>query len=123
MTITGIHHVQITIPVGQEVAARQFYCELLGLPEIPRPESIQAHGGFWVQAGDRSLHIGTEDGVNRHATRAHIAYQVDDLDTWRTRFTAEGIAFAEDIPLPGFDRIKCHDPFGNQIEFIQELTS
>jgi len=123
MTITGIHHVQITIPVGQEAAARQFYCGLLGLPEIPKPESIQAHGGFWVQAGDRSLHIGTEDGVNRHATKAHIAYQVDNLNTWRTRFTAEGITFAEDIPLPGFDRIKCHDPFGNQLEFIQELTS
>ena len=32
--LSNIHHVQITIPVGKENAARDFYCKILGLKEI-----------------------------------------------------------------------------------------
>jgi catechol 2,3-dioxygenase-like lactoylglutathione lyase family enzyme len=36
--IHAIHHVQITIPRGAEDEARTFYCDLLGLPEIEKPD-------------------------------------------------------------------------------------
>lgn len=69
--ITGIHHVQITIAPTEETAARDFYCGVLDLPEIEKPDSLKGRGGLWLQVGDRQLHIGVEDGVDRTRTKAH----------------------------------------------------
>jgi len=121
--ILRIHHALITIPPEAEAQARQFYCEVLGLPEIPRPASLQGLGGFWVQVGDRELHVGTESGVERHATKAHLAYQVDELACWRSRLSAAGIVIQESIPIPGYARFECRDPFGNLLEFTQALPA
>lgn len=121
MTIVGIHHVQITIPKGAEEAARAFYCGALGLPEVEKPDSLKGRGGFWVQAGDRQVHIGVEDGVERARTKAHVAYQVNDLAAWRAKLEAAGARMAESVPIPGFDRFECRDPFDNRMEFIQPL--
>ncbi len=83
--IVGIDHVQITIPKGREAEARAraFYCGLLGLCEVEKPDSLKLRGGFWLAVGDRQLHVGTEDGVDRRATTAHVAYAVDDIEVWR----------------------------------------
>ncbi len=81
--ITGIHHVQLTIPIGAEREAKAFYCEFLGLREIEKPESLKGRGGFWLQVGDRSVHVGAEDDVERQKTKAHIAYAVTDLGHWK----------------------------------------
>lgn len=67
--ISGIHHAQITIPAGKEEEARAFYCGVLQLEEIPKPESLMHRGGFWVRVGNRQLHIGTENGVDRTLTK------------------------------------------------------
>ena len=122
MPIKGLHHAQITIPRGAEQQGRQFYCELLGLPEIEKPQSLQGRGGFWLQAGDRQVHVGTEDGVDRQATKAHLAYEVDDIQAWRNLFQAQGIAILEGVPIPGYARFEIRDPFGNRMEFIQSLA-
>ncbi|NLX09885.1 MAG: GNAT family N-acetyltransferase [Chloroflexi bacterium] len=119
--VTRLHHVQITIPRGSEDEARRFYCEFLGLPEIEKPESLRGRGGFWAQLGAQQLHVGTEDGVERHATKAHLAYQVDDLAAWRARLDAHGFTPLESVPIPGYDRLEFRDPFGNRIELIQPL--
>ena len=119
--INGIHHVQITISSADEAAARGFYVDLLGLPEVEKPDSLKGRGGFWVQAGDRQLHVGVEEGVDRRRTKAHVAYQVSDLPAWRERLGSAGIPALESVPIPGFDRFECRDPFGNRLEFIQPL--
>ena len=77
--IIAIHHVQITVAPDEETAARRFYCEVLGLPEVDKPDSLRGRGGFWVQLGAHQLHVGVESGVDRTRTKAHVAYQVDDL--------------------------------------------
>ena len=117
--IRGIHHVQLTVPSGAEEEARRFYCRLLGLPEIQKPASLTGRGGLWLQVGDRQVHIGVEDGVNRYGTKAHIAYEVCDLEGWKRKVAALGIEVIESIPLPGHDRFEFRDPFGNRVEFIQ----
>lgn len=119
--ISGIHHVQITIAPAEEAAARAFYCGALGLAEIEKPESLKGRGGFWVQAGDRQLHIGIEEGIDRFRTKAHVAYQVDDLAAWGKRLAAVGVVAVESVPIPGYERFECRDPFGNRLEFIQAL--
>ena len=65
MTILGLHHAQITIPRGTEAQGRKFYCDLLGLPEIEKPASLQGRGGFWLQVGSQQVHVGIEDGIER----------------------------------------------------------
>lgn len=77
--IKGLHHIQITIPKGTENEAKNFYCDVLGLKEIEKPDSLKGRGGFWLTVGDKDIHVGTEDGFDRTKTKAHIAYEVDDL--------------------------------------------
>ena len=120
-SVIGLHHAQITIPRDAEESARQFYCHLLGLQEIEKPEALQERGGFWLQVGDRQVHVGTEDGINRSTTKAHLAYQVDDVDAWQHLLEAHGIHVLDSILIPGFRRFEFRDPFGNRVEFIQPV--
>lgn len=55
--IIGLHHVQITIPPNAEEEAREFYCSTLSLLEIEKSNSLKKRGGFWIQVGDREVHI------------------------------------------------------------------
>ena len=119
LMITAIHHGQITIPPGGESEARAFYCGLLGLAEIAKPESLAGRGGFWLAVGERSVHVGVEEGVDRSRTKAHVAYEVADLAAMRQKLTAAGVEVIEGIPIPGHDRLELRDPFGNRLELIQ----
>jgi catechol 2,3-dioxygenase-like lactoylglutathione lyase family enzyme len=112
--ITGIHHIQITVSAEDERAARTFYCGTLGLPEVEKPDSLKGRGGFWLQVGDRQLHVGVEEGIDRSRTKAHVAYQVDDLAAWRERLAAAGMVALESVPIPGFDRFECRDRYERQ---------
>ena len=123
MAITRLHHLQISVPVGAEDAARAFYCGVLGLTEIEKPAALKGRGGLWLQLGDLQLHIGVEDGVERAATRAHLAYEVDDLAALRERLAAHNLAVLESVAIPGYARFETRDPFGNRIEFIQPLRA
>lgn len=117
--ITRIHHAQVSIPKDAEAEARKFYCDLLGLREIEKPDSLKGRGGLWVEIGGHQIHFGVEDGIDRRATRAHIAYEVIDLAFWKNTFAREGIEALDGIPIPGWDRFEFRDPFGNRIEFLQ----
>jgi len=119
--IRRINHVQITIPPGSEQQARAFYCGVLGLREIAKPESLAGRGGFWLELADQQIHVGTEDGVDRYLTKAHIAYEVGDVAYWRERLAARGAQIGDSVPIPGFERFETRDPFGNRIEFIQPI--
>jgi catechol 2,3-dioxygenase-like lactoylglutathione lyase family enzyme len=116
--IIGIDHVQITVPANAVAEARAFYCELLGLREVKKPAALQGRGGFWLQVGDRHVHVGTEEGVARQATKAHVAYAVTEVAGWRARLAAAGVEILDGIPLPGHDRFEFRDPFGNRVELI-----
>jgi putative intracellular protease/amidase/catechol 2,3-dioxygenase-like lactoylglutathione lyase family enzyme len=117
--IRGINHVQLTVPRGAEEEAPHFYCQTLGLPEIEKPAILAGRGGLWLQVGDRQVHIGVEDGVDRRFTKAHVAYEVVDLSGWKAKLTVLGIEVEESIPIPGYDRFEFRDPFGNRVEFME----
>jgi catechol 2,3-dioxygenase-like lactoylglutathione lyase family enzyme len=119
--ILAIHHVQITVPKGAEAQVRAFYCGTLGLIEFEKPEELKARGGLWLQVGDRQVHVGVEEGGDRRATKAHVAYAVDDLEFWRTRLSNQGIRIEGGIPIPGYARFEFRDPFGNRVEMIQRF--
>ena len=117
--LLGVHHAQITIPKGAEDTAREFYCVLLGLPEVPKPESLQGRGGFWLQLGSFQVHVGTEDDFDRTLTKAHVAYEVRGLDAWREKLIRYGTTILDGVPIPGLNRFEFRDPFGNRVEFLE----
>ncbi len=119
--ILKVHHAQITIPKDAEDLAREFYCQLLGLREIPKPEALQGRGGLWLEVGAFQIHIGTEDGCSRTKTKAHVAYEVENLNAWREKLEEREIEILEGVPIPNYSRFEFRDPFGNRVEFLERL--
>jgi catechol 2,3-dioxygenase-like lactoylglutathione lyase family enzyme len=119
--ILGMHHVQITVPIAMEATAIRFYTDVLSLQRIDKPDALKHRGGTWFQLGEQQLHLGIEDGISRRASKAHVAYLVDDLNYWRKRLTENEVTPIESIPIPGYNRFEARDPFGNRIEFIQRV--
>lgn len=117
--IRRVHHIQITIPPNCEDQARDFYCRLLELQEIPKPEVLAGRGGIWLRLRDFEVHLGVESDPPGGRSKGHIAYEVENLETWRAELTAAGVQFMEDTPLPKWHRIKFRDPFGNLIELLE----
>ena len=119
--ILGVQHVQITIPKGAENSAREFYCGILGLTEVPKPEPLLNRGGFWLQVGAFQVHVGTEDGVESADSKAHVAYEVEDLEAWRAKLELSNVSILDGIPIPHYRRFEFRDPFGNRVEFLERL--
>ena len=119
--IIGLHHAQITIPKGNEEAGKDFYCKVLGLKEISKPSALQGRGGFWLQVGSQEVHVGTEDGFNRRTTKAHLAYEVEDISYWRNVLMENEIEILDSVPIPNYERFEFRDPFGNRVEMIQPI--
>ncbi len=117
MSIVGLDHVQVAITPGGEAAARAFYGETLGMPELDKPASLAERGGVWFACGAQQLHCGVEEQVA--PSRRHPALLTDDLDGLRIRLEEAGFPTAIDAALPGFRRFFTRDPFGNRIEVLQ----
>jgi catechol 2,3-dioxygenase-like lactoylglutathione lyase family enzyme len=113
--ILGLHHVQIAAPPGCEDEARRFFGELLGLEELPKPESLAGRGGVWFRAGAQELHVGVEAGFSP-ARKAHPAFAVADVAALRARLEAAGVATEDAPPIPGLARFYVADPWGNRVE-------
>ncbi len=122
-SLISVHHAQVSIPRGAEDQARDFYAGVLGLRELEKPLALQGRGGFWLGLGEFQIHFGVEDGVDRSATKAHLAYQVSGLEEWRARLAAAGIVAQDGVPIPGYRRFEFRDPFGNRVEFLESSPS
>jgi len=118
MSIQNIDHVQLAMPPGREEEAREFYCGLLGIPEVPKPQSLAASGGAWFERGSLKVHLGVEVDFSP-AKKAHPAFQVTGLDDLRAKLERAGSEILPDDRLPGFDRFFTKDPFGNRLEFLE----
>jgi hypothetical protein len=46
---------------------------------------------------------------------------VTDLKAWREKLTRYGCEPVDGIPIPGLDRFEFRDPFGNRVEFLEEV--
>ena len=51
MAVERLHHVQLAMPEGGEVRAREFYEGLLGIPEVPKPLAPQGAAAAGSSAG------------------------------------------------------------------------
>ena len=120
-SVVGLNHLQIEAPAGCEQAARAFFGDLLGLPEIAKPATLQGRGGVWFACGAQQIHIGV---VARFEPRrkGHPALEVRGLDAWRARLAAANVPITEDEPLPGWNRFYIADPWGNRVELLERAN-
>lgn len=116
--ITGLDHVQIEAPAGCEEAARQFFAEVLGLPELQKPAPLAVRGGAWFGLPDgRQLHIGvTADFSPRH--KGHPALRCTDLGQVMARLQQCGVPYQTDDDA-GVPRLYLRDPWGNRLEIVE----
>lgn len=119
MAILGLDHLQIAIPAGGEDKAREFYGNLLGLQEVPKPATLSP-SGCWFEGGGANLHAGIDPQFTP-ATKAHPAFLVDDLAGLREALEEAGFTTQDDKPLEGYERFFTSDPFGNRVELMQKV--
>jgi catechol 2,3-dioxygenase-like lactoylglutathione lyase family enzyme len=115
---THIDHVQLAMPQGKEASARAFYCDVLGMIELEKPEALKARGGAWFSSGPVQIHLGVEDDF-RPAKNAHPALAIHGGSVVRQKLAQSGFAVRDDDMIPGTKRFFTDDCFGNRIEFIE----
>ncbi len=122
-----LHHIQISMPRGQEAEARRFYVEGLGMSEASKPPALAGRGGCWFRALDAGtvvaeVHLGVEDEFIP-AKKAHPGLVCDSLQEWETlagRLDSMGydLSWAERETFEGYLRFHVRDGFGNRLEIM-----
>lgn len=115
--ITGLHHVQLAMPVAGENRARGFYGEILDIPEREKPVHLQGKGGCWFEKQNVRVHLGIE-GDFRPAQKAHPAFQTSDFHNLMEKLKNAGYLIQSADAIDHHARFFVNDPFGNRIEFI-----
>lgn len=118
MQVVRLDHVQLAMPPGGEERARAFFCDALGIPEVPKPPELARRGGCWFERGALKIHLGVEADF-RAARKAHPALLVEDLPQLIAKLERLGYAVKKDEPLEGYQRVYVDDPFGNRIELLE----
>jgi len=121
-----VHHVNVTVPRSLENEAKRFYGDVMGMTEVPKPESSRGRGGAWYQLGPVQLHLSVEDGAGYGAgenlSKRHVCYTVDDLTEAEERFRQAGVEILpDDLPIQGWRRFYVRDPGGNRLEIAQSV--
>ena len=114
-----IDHVLLAMPAGGETRARGFYCLLLGMRELEKPQNLAERGGCWFSNGAVDIHLGVEPDFSP-ARKAHPAFRVSAIKKLAAELHAAGHSVGWDTSIASLDRFFTNDPFGNRIEFIAE---
>ncbi len=114
----GLDHIQIAIPVGSEEVAKAFYDDVIGMNEMPKPESLKGRGGCWFHCGQHEIHLGVEDPFTP-AKKAHPGIIVKNLEALKSKLQKLNLELFEAEPIEGRSRFHVLDPFGNRLEFLE----
>ncbi len=116
----GIHHASLI--VADTARALAFYRDVLGLPELARPDL--PFPGAWLAAGDQQIHLlelpnpDPVDGRPEHGGRdRHVAFSVSGLEAIRQRLEAASVAYT--MSRSGRPALFVRDPDGNAMELME----
>lgn len=117
MRVFGLDHVNIAGPFDLLERVRDFYVDVLGLTDGPRPQFRRR--GFWLYAGELPIiHLSESDRATA-ATSAldHFALACEGFDEMIARLSAREIAFEVDPAREGKRaQIFVKDPAGITLE-------
>src|SRR5689334_23896657 len=128
MNLEGfIHHVSVCVTDLER--SRQFYGEVLGLRELPRPD-LGFPGAWYEVGGSQQLHLlvhpasKTRRGTTEIDGRdGHFAFRVSSYEETLAQLRTHGVALFELGPnATPWAQIFVTDPDGNVIEFNVERT-
>jgi catechol 2,3-dioxygenase-like lactoylglutathione lyase family enzyme len=114
-SVRGLHHVSSPFPDGGQHLIRRFYGELLGLPEIEVPGTLDRRL-VWFAAGE-GLELHFFPGSGDLDSGRHLCLEAADLGAVRDSLSQGGFAPYEATPIPNRPRFFCRDPAGNLVEF------
>jgi catechol 2,3-dioxygenase-like lactoylglutathione lyase family enzyme len=129
--IKDLHH--ISIVVKDVEISKQFYCDVLGMEEVARPENFTFDGAWFLIDGAEVHLIQANEAVqvpgdapnNPTQTRdltfaRHFCFRVADLEEAVRVLNNHNIAIAHG-PRPrgdGATQLYCYDPDGHLVELV-----
>jgi len=132
--IQALNHVNMVVKDVE--ASKRFYCEVLGMEDVPRHPSF-TFPGAWLRSGSAELHL-IQESVATHAPgdlsyavaattdkdlafSRHFSLVIDDTDALVKQLQAHDvdIAFGPVERLGGLVQTYCYDLDGHLIEFTQ----
>jgi glyoxylase I family protein len=118
--ILRIHHSSLLVADTQ--ASLKFYCGVLGLEELDRPDF--PYEGSWLDLGLQQLHLIELDNPDPTTGRPehggkdrHVAFHVTKLDLIVERLEKNEINYT--VSVSGRRALFCRDLDGNALEFIE----
>lgn len=122
----------ITIVSKDPDVTTAFYCDLLGMEKVARPDF--SFPGRWFQLGDQLVHVNVENTESGKAgmpdieatfpSRAfHFAFEVDDCDAAAAMLKERGVNIhvgPKDRP-DGARQLYIMDPDGYQVEIFSDV--
>lgn len=116
-----LHHASLL--VADTATSLAFYCGVLGLEQIERPDL--GFAGAWLSLGDRQqLHLlelnnpDSTTGRPAHGGRdRHVALTTPKLASIRELLDKAKVAYT--LSISGRNALFCRDPDGNAIEIIE----
>ena len=119
--VVRIQHTSVPMPPGAARQAREFYANVMAMPEISPPTSLDHQELIWFSAGDggAEVHVFADESLSAKSAGQHLCLQVDNVAEYRARFSEAGIPIEETTAIPNRPRFFVRDPFGNLIEIAQ----
>ena len=115
-----LNHITVAVPAGEHDKVREFYGEILGLEEVPRPEALnKVYDLMWFKFLDILLHLDFTPPWTQPAENRHIAFEVENLPAVRHYLESKRAVIREAVPMPDRDRFYLLDPFGNYFELLE----
>ncbi len=114
-----LDHINIAAPMVKLTEVRDFYCDVLGLEEGPRPDFDFM--GYWLYGDGRPIvHLMESDHhypTDRPHHIDHIAFQLEELPAYLHRLQAADVEYRLNyIADFNLSQVFCQDPCGNGIE-------
>jgi len=134
LEIRDLNHVNVV--VRDLETSKRFYCQVLGMEDLPRPADIHVKGA-WLRSqsaeihlllqdfathapGDLSYAVAGQPGIDLGSSR-HFSLVINDTDALLQRLKeyGVGIAFGPVTRFGGVVQTYCYDPDTHLIEFTQ----
>jgi catechol 2,3-dioxygenase-like lactoylglutathione lyase family enzyme len=131
-TISDLNHVNIVVKDVE--ASKRFYCDVLGMEDVPRHPSF-AIPGAWLRSGTAEIHLIQEDAATHApgdlsygveagpgtdlASSRHFSLVINDTDALVAQLKANDVpvAYGPVERLGGLVQTYCYDLDGHLIEF------